>query len=184
MNVNSCRCQKDIAKSCAAKLLIGLLQNVSALDIEHLPDQRKAVGMNTAGGNADQHVARLDVLSGDHFLLLHNAHREACKIIFLIRHNPGMLCRLTAKERAVCLHAALCNALYNGRNFLRNVLSACNIIQEKQGISACTRNVIDAHGNAVNSYGIMTIHQKCQLLLGSDSIGSGEQNRIFHLADL
>ena len=95
-----------------------------------------------------------------------------------------MLCRLTAKERAVCLYAALCNALYNGRNFLRNVLSACNIIQEKQGISACTCNVIDAHGNTVNSYGIMTIHQKRQLLLGSDSIGSGEQNRILHLADL
>ena len=95
-----------------------------------------------------------------------------------------MLRGLASDQSSIGLTAALCHAFYNIRDLFRIILSAGNIIQEKQRLTACTGDVIDTHGHSINADGVMLVHDDGQLYLGSASVCSGKKNRVLHLLDL
>ena len=128
--------------------------------------------MNTAGSYAYQHIPCLKVLPCDDIFFVYHAHSKARNIVFLFGHESRMLCGLTAYQRSACHLTAHSNALYDLCDLLRIVLAACNIIQEKQGFSACAGNVVHAHGNCVNAYGIMFVQDEGQFDLSAYTVGS------------
>ena len=85
-----------------------------------------------------------------------------------------MLCSLSAYERSACHLAACCHTFYDLGDLFRIVLAAGNIIQEKQRLSACAGNVVNAHCNGIYSYGVMLVKDKCQLDLCAHAVGSGQ----------
>ena len=77
--------------------------------------------------------------------------------------------------------AALCHTADDGCDLLRIIFAAGNIVQEKQGFSACTGNIVDAHCHTVDSHGIMTIQQESQFQLRSHTVRAGYQRRFLHV---
>ena len=92
-----------------------------------------------------------------------------------------MLGCLTANQSTVALHAAVSYTFNDRSDLFRIVFAAGDIVQEKQRASAAADNIVDTHGNRVDSDGIMFIHQKGNFQLGPDTIGTGNQDGIFHL---
>ena len=78
------------------------------------------------------------------------------------------------------MHAALGNATNDGSNFFGIVFAAGNVVKKEQGTRAAADNVIDAHCNGVNADGVVLIEQNCHFDLGSATVGSGNENRLFH----
>ena len=89
-----------------------------------------------------------------------------------------MLCGLAAHQRAVGLHAALGHALDDLGDLLGNVAAAGDVIQEHQRLCTGADDVVDAHSHAVNTNGIVLIHDHGHLQLGAHTIGAGDQHRV------
>ena len=136
--------------------------------------------MHTAGCDPHQHISRADRLSGDHIFLICNANRKAGQIVFIFRIESRHLRSLSADQSGAGLHAPFRNALDDLGDLIRIVLSASDIIQEEQGLAACTCDVIHTHGNAVDPDGIMPVQKKCQFQFRTDTIRSGDKHRLFH----
>ena len=139
--------------------------------------------MDSGRCNTDEGIARFDGLSGDQIFFINNANCKSCQIVLVFRHQSRMLCSLTADQCSASLFASLCHTFYDLCDFLRIVLAAGNIVEEEQRLTACTCHIVDAHGNCVDTDGIMFVHEKCQLYFGSASVGSGQEHRVFHIFD-
>ena len=140
--------------------------------------------MHTARSNANQYISRLDIFTGDQIFLIYGTYRKPCQIVFVFRHQSRMFCRLAADQSASGLCAAFRYPLYDRCDLFRIVLSASNIIQEKQRFRTCACNIVHTHCHTVNSHGIVLIQQKCQFDLGTYAIRSGNQHRLIHRLDL
>ena len=95
-----------------------------------------------------------------------------------------MFCCLAADQGSFRLYTACGYAFYDLCDLLGNIFAACDIVQEKERFAACARDIVYAHGNAVDTDGIMLVHKKGELDLGSDTICTGYQGRLFHILDL
>ena len=136
--------------------------------------------MHTRGGQRQHHVARTNRFAVDDALLVHNADGEARKVVVVLRHHAGMLRRFTADERGFRLHAAFRHARDDGRDFLRHILAAGDIIKEEQRLRAAANHVVDAHRHAVNADGIMLVKQHGDFQLRANAIRAGNEHRLFH----
>ena len=76
-------------------------------DLDDLADQRIAVGVGAAGGEAEHHVARADGGAVDDLRLLDRADGEAGEVVFAVRVHAGHLGGLAADQRAAGQFAAL-----------------------------------------------------------------------------
>ena len=182
--IDSGRRQKCLAQSFAQNIIVGIQSFFCQFLFKYLAHQRKAVGMNTCRCHTDQHVACLQMFSGNHIFFVADTNCKSCQIIILLRHQSRMLCCLSANQSSLRLKTALCHTFYNRSNLFGIILSAGNIIQEKQRLAACTCNIVDAHRYSVNTNGVMLIHNNSQLHLGSAAVCSGEKHRLLHLFDL
>ena len=81
---------------------------------DHLADQRIAVGVQAAGGEAEDDVAHGDVGAGEQPAALDRAHGEAGEIVVALGIEPGHLRRLAADQRATGLPAPLGDAGNDG----------------------------------------------------------------------
>ena len=147
------------------------------LHVKDLADQRETIGVDAAGGQRKDHVARSHAAVVNDLRLIHDAHGETGQIIVAGGHHAGMLRRLAADEGAAGLHAALCHAGDDGRHLLRLVFADGDVVQKEQGLRAAADNIVDAHGHAVNADGIMLVQQLGNADLGADAVGAGHQNR-------
>jgi hypothetical protein len=57
-------------------------------------------------------------------------------------------------------------------------MAASEVIQEKQRFGALYQDVVDAHGNQILADGVVLVHLECQLQLGADAVGAGNQHRL------
>ncbi len=176
LDIDFCGGQQDLAQGFA----IQLLQRggeVGALDVENLPHQREAVGVNAGGGQADEGVPFPDPASVDDFGLVHHAHGKARDVIVVGVHDAGVLGGLAANQGAAGLDAALRHAGDDGGDFLRLVFADGDIVQEEQGPGAAADDVVDAHGHAVDADGVVLVQQLGQAQLGAHAVGAGDENR-------
>ena len=65
-------------------------------------------------------------------------------------------------------------------NLFRLVLSAGNVIKEKQRSCSAADDVVDAHCNAVDSDGAVPVREEGELELCSDSVRSGNEDGVLH----
>ena len=118
---------------------------------EHAPDQREAVGVRPAGGEADDHVAALDPPAVDQPVLRHLADAEAGDVQVVVGHHAGMLGRLAAQQRAAGLAAAVGDALHQRGDALGIDAADRDVVEEEQRLRAGAEHVVDAHRDAVDA---------------------------------
>ena len=95
-----------------------------------------------------------------------------------------MLSGLAADKCTACLNTAFSHTAYDGSYFLGYVLAACDIVKEKHGTCAAADDVVYTHSYAVNTYGIMLVHQECQLDLCTNTVGTADEYGLLHTGDI
>lgn len=64
-----------------------------------------------------------------------------------------------------------------------DVLTACDVVEEEQRFSAGACDIVHTHGNGINADGVVFIKNHGELHLGSASVCTGKQHRLFHFFD-
>ena len=113
--------------------------------------------MDTGGGQGQDHVAGAHGIVVDDPGLVHQAHGEACQVIVVGGHDAGMLGGLAADEGAAGLAAALRHAGDQGGYLLSLIFADGDVIQEEKGLGAAADDVVDAHGHAVDTHGVVLV---------------------------
>ena len=141
--------------------------------------QRKAIAVNAAGGQAEDHIASFHIRSWQQLRFFSCAHAKARQIVLASGVHTGHFGSFSADQGAARELAALGNAADHGCSCIDIELAAGKIIEEKQGLSALHQDVVDAHGHQINAHGVVHAPFKSQLQLGTHAIGAADQNRLF-----
>ncbi len=150
-----------------------------ARELDDAADQRVAVRMRAARGQADQQVAAvLFVQLRQHVAAVHGADAEAGEVEVLARVHARHLGGLAAHQRRASLPAALGDAGHHARGGRHVELAGGEIVQEQQRLGALRQEVVDAHGDqvdpdSVDQPGLDGDHQ-----LGADAVRGRDQQRI------
>ena len=128
--------------------------------------------MDAAGRKGQDDVPFPHVLLTNNPILVNDACAVTGKVIFVDRIKPWHLCRFAANQSSAGLYAAFADTFHDVCNPFGNILPAGDIVKEKQGLCSAADNIIDAHGNTVNSDRIMLVHQKRQAQFGADTVCS------------
>ena len=107
--------------------------------------------MDAGRRQAVHEVACLKSRPGQQGPALGGADREAGDVKIAGSVKAGHLRRLSADQCAAGLRAPLGDALNDCRRDFLVKLAGCKIVQEKQRLSALNDNVVDAHGDQVDS---------------------------------
>ena len=167
--------QQRLAQGLAAQGLHGGLQ-IRVLHVQNLADQGEAVGVHPGGGQAEDHVAGLDLGLVKDLVLIHHAHGEAGQVILVDGIEAGHLGGLAADEGSAGLDTALGHTGDDARDLLRDVLAAGDVVQEEQGLGTHADDVVDAHGHAVDAHGVVLVHEERQLEFRAHAVGAGDQD--------
>ena len=92
-----------------------------------------------------------------------------------------MLRRLAADQRRAGLKASLSHAFHDIRDLFRLIFAACDVVKEKQRLSARACDIIYTHRNRVDADRVMFIHEHGDLHLRAASVRAGQKYGIFHL---
>ena len=140
--------------------------------------QRKSVGVNAGRGQTEHKVAGLKSWPGQEGPALGGADREARDVEIAGSVKAWHLRGLAADQRAAGLRAPLGDALHNCRRDFVVKFAGCKIVQEKQWLRALNDNVVDAHGDQVNSDAIIDAALDGDLHLRADAVVGGDQDRV------
>ena len=178
-HVNPGRSDQCFAKCCSQFIIVSV--KGFSCHLEYFADKRESVAVDTGRSHTDQHISRIQFFSCEKILLVDHTYCKSGKIVLIFRHKSRMLCCLSTDQCCTRLYTALCHTAYDLSDLLRIVLAACDVIQEKQRFCACTCNVIYTHGNCIDSYRIMFVHNHGKFYLGSTSVCTGYQCRFLHV---
>ncbi|MPN31014.1 hypothetical protein SDC9_178485 [bioreactor metagenome] len=147
---------------------------------EKLPYQRVSIAMYTAGLKPYDNITLLHLFSVDDLRLIYCTYGKACEVILLILIKAGHLRSLSSYQGAARIYAAVAYPFDNGFCFFGVKPACADVVKEKQGLCSVAGYIIYTHSDTVNAYGVMLIHHEGYLKLCSYSVGSGDQNRLFH----
>ena len=177
--IDSGRCDQRLSQSCSKLFIISIKRLFC--HVKYFTYKRKSIAMNTCGSHTDQDISWFQGLSCKKIFFVNDSYRKSGKVVLIFRHKARMLCCLTTDQSCLRLYTALCNAFYDLCDLFRIIFAAGNVVQEKQWLAACTCNIIYTHGYSIDSDGIMLVHNHGYLNLGSTSVCSGNQSRLFHI---
>ena len=173
-----------VGEALAAELVERTLELLDGLTLDgDLADERVAVGVDAARGQAEDDVSDLDLVGSDHLGPVDDAHHEAGEVVVVRVHDAGMLGHLAADERAAGLAAALGDALHDLRHVVGPELADGDVVEEEQRLGADRHHVVDAHGHEVLAHGVVTVEQLRDGKLGAHAIGSGHEDGILHVLE-
>ena len=164
------------------RLTIELGRRVRAGHRDELANQRVAVRMRAARGEAEHYIAGPHPLAIQNGFLLDHADAEAGEVVIVAVVHARHLRRLTAHQRTAGLDAAFDDA---GDHALRDIdhqLAGGVIIEEEQRLCATHRDVVDAHCDEVDADPVMPPRIDREPQLGADAIGAGHQYGTFPAA--
>lgn len=182
LDIYPCRSKQTFSQSCTqirlmtCKILLRYRENLS--------DKGKAVGMHTAGFHRNKYISRFLRFRVYYFFPVHNAYGKACQIVFVLRHKTRVFRSFAPYKSAACLNAALGNSRNDLGYLFGAVFSAGDIIQKEQRLCSAADNVVDAHRNAVDTYGVVLIHNKRYLYFCSHPVCSRNENRLAHTGQI
>ena len=152
---------------------------------DDLADQREAVGMRAARGQADDHVAGNNAAAIDDAALFDHTHRKSGEIVFAVGIHARHFRGFAADQRATGLFAARGDPTDHLRRDIHIELAARKIIEKEERLGALHQHVVDAHGDEIDADRVVPIEFEGQLQLGADTVGSGNQHGLAKaLADL
>ena len=134
--------------------------------------------MRAGRGEADENIARFNVLAGQQRAALRRANGKAGQIIIAARIKPRHFRRLAADQCAAGLPTALCDAFDNLRALVRIKLAGGEIVEEEQRLRPLHDKVVDAHGDKVDADRRMQAGFDGDFDLCSNAVIGCDQNRI------
>ena len=145
---------------------------------DHAAHQRKAVRMQAVGGEADDDIADLNRVAGEHRVALDRANREAREVIITRRIEPRHLGGLAADQRTTGGPAPLGNAGDDLARHLGIEPSRREIVEEEQRFGAGDDDVVDTHRHQIDADRVVAADRHGDHELGADTIGAGDQQRV------
>ena len=145
---------------------------------DDLAHQREAVGVHARRSDAEDDVARADVVSRQHGVALDGADREARQIVVVAVIDAGHFRGLAADQRAAGLLAAFGDARDDCGAHLRVELPRREVVQKKQRLGALHHEIVHRHRHEVDADCVVNAGVDRDLDLGSDAVVRGDQHRI------
>ena len=176
--INLGRHQQSFTQCCAQ--FREMASQILAVDSKDLPNQRIAVGMNTARRECNQDIPFLLGVQIQNLLLIHQTNCKTSHVIFIDRIEARHFSGFAANQCTASLYAAFCHTGNNFCNLFRNILAQCNIVQEELRLCTTANNIIDAHCHAVNADGVVSVHQECDFQLCTNAVCTGNEYWMFH----
>ena len=131
--------------------------------------------MQSAGRQADQHVAFPDALACDQVAALDCADDKAREVVFALGIKPRHLCGLAADERAAVAFAPARDAGNHLRCDVSVESADRKIVKEEQRRGALNRNIIHAVVDQVLADGVMPARRESELQFCADAVGRTHQ---------
>ena len=139
---------------------------------DNAADQRVAIGMRAARGEAKDHVARHDRAAVDNALLLDHADAESREVVLALGIHAGHFGGLAADQRATGKLATLGDAFHHLRSDALVELAAGEIIQEEKRFGALYQHIVHAHGHEVHADACVPAKREGELQLGAYAVGA------------
>ena len=155
--------------------------HVGAGALDDLADQRVAVGVRAARGQAEHDVTRHDLAAVDDVGLFHRADGEAGEVVFARRVHARHLRGLATDQCAAGEFAAAGDALDHVGGSVDVELAAGEVVEEEQRLGALHQDVVHTHRHQILANGVMLVQLEGKLELGADAIGTGHQHRLLVL---
>ena len=186
--------KQRVGQALAAQLLERLLE-LSALgrclgrarnqpvDPDNLAHKRVPVGMDTCGGQAQDHIARANVGWIEHLWPVDHAHREASEIVIVRAHDTGVLGHLAAHERSARELAAVGHALHDLGHMLGLDVPDGDIVEEEQRLRARREDVVHAHGDEILAHRLVAVEQLREHQLGAHTIRAADEDGVLHILE-
>ena len=144
--------------------------------LEQTADQRVAVGVSAAAGQADEHVAGGKRSAVDDPAAFHHADAEPCQVVVATLIESGHLGGLAAYQRAAGQFAAAGDALDDPLGHIHVERTGGVVVEEQERLGAGDQHVIDAHGHQILADAIVPVVVDGELQLGADAVGAGDQD--------
>ncbi len=112
-----------------------------------------------------------------------DAHRRRRQVVVLRRHQPGVLGGLPADERTAGLHAAVRDAGNDRRDPLGVQLAARDVVLQEQRLGAAGDQVVDHHGDQVDTDGVVDVQRLRDRGLRADPVRRRREHRLPELVD-
>jgi len=140
--------------------------------------------VQAVGGQADEDVANLDVLTGDDVGAVDAADDGACQVVFAVGIEAGHLGGLAADEGAAVGAAGLGEPADDGLNRLAVLLpelAGGEVVEEEERRGALYGDVVDAVVDQVGANGVVNAEFEGDLELGADAVGRRDEHRLGEL---
>ena len=139
--------------------------------------------MNARRRKSDKHVARSHFRIVNDLRPVNDTDGKSRKIILILGIEAGHFRSFSADQRASRLTAALGDAGHDIGDLLGHILPERDIIEEEHGRGAGADDVVHAHCDAVDAYGIVAVGKERKLQLRSHAVRAGDKNRLLHSGD-
>src|SRR5262245_24677148 len=140
--------------------------------------------MNTRGCKSQKRIARSHVGARQDRLALDRTDSKAGEIIIAAMIEPRHLGRLPADQRAARLPASFGNSADHSLRRAYIELVAGVIVEEEKRLRSLYDEIVDAHGDEIDSDGMMHARLDGDLDLGADPVVCRDQHRIAEAAGL
>ena len=143
---------------------------------ENLAGERIAVGVQAAGGEADDGVAGADGFAVEHFGFFDDADDGAADVVLPRFIKAGHLGGFAADEGAIIFGATAREA---GDEFGEDVglqFAGADVIEEEKRFRAEDGDVVHAMVDEVLADGVVAVHGEGELELGADAVGAGDED--------
>ena len=152
--------------------------------VEHPTRQREPVGVQAAGGQAQQTMALPDVGGLQQARAFHHPHHETGQIELPGGVHLRHLRRFAANQSAARRPAAVGNPLHQRFQIARRRLAERDVVQKEQRAGAPREDVVDIQGHQIAADRLKAAQLGGDFQLGADAVGAGYQHRLSHAAQL
>ncbi len=152
-------------------------QRVAAANFDNFTHQRVTVGVWAAGTQGNQHIAVGHFAAVNDLGFLDNAHAETGYVVIFAVVHPRHFSGFTANQRTARLQAAFSDTADHAGCGVHVQLAGRVVVEEEQRLSTLNHQVVNTHGNQINTDGVVAFQIHRQTQLGAYAVGARDQNR-------
>src|SRR5699024_2791966 len=130
------------------------------------------------GRQAEQHAIGVDAGPVDDVVTLDGADGKAGQVILPVAVHARHFRGLAADEGAAGLPTAFGNARYHLGCRVDIKAAAAEVVEKEQWLGSTDQNIVDAHGDQVDSDGVVPAQFAREQQFGAYPVGTGNKHRI------
>jgi len=147
--------------------------------LDDAADQREPVRMHPRRRQAEDNIGRRHISARQQPIAFGSAHGEPRQIVISIPVHAGHFSGFTPDQRTSGKFASLGNAGDNGGGGVAFQPAGGEIVEKEKGFGALDNQIVDAHGDKIDAYPIVTSGGDGYFELRADTIRCRNENRIF-----